>query len=44
MKISSFVNDQLESEHIVHEGEIPVASLSQSLTGNYIFLGLASHN
>lgn len=44
VKISSFVNDKFESEQYIHEGETPVASLSQSLTGKYIFLGLASHN
>lgn len=32
------------NEYLIHEGDSPVVNLSQSLTGKYLLVGLASHN
>lgn len=42
--MSEFKKDQLVNEYVIHEGESPVVNLSQSLTGKYLLVALASHN
>jgi hypothetical protein len=42
--LSEFRKDELANEEVIHEGDSPVVNLSQSLTGKYLLVGLASHN